>query len=146
VFGAGSVWGSSDGKVFRLDPNTNQITARVPTTAVPIAFGAGSVWAVGDYGTKIVRIDPASNTVAADVHVPGLVSVLTASDSAVWAAEGPSDRPGSHLWKINPATNRVVGQVKLGHSSALDDLAVGDDGSVWVSLFDADLVLRVRPS
>jgi streptogramin lyase len=109
VFGAGSVWGSSDGKIFRLDPAT-------------------------------------SDTIAATIRVPGPASALNGTDSAIWVAEGPPDSPGSHLWKIDPATNRVTGQVKLGRSSALDDVAVSDDGSVWVSLFDTDLVLRIRPA
>jgi streptogramin lyase len=148
VFGAGSVWGSSDDKIFRLDPATNQITARISTAAVPMGFAAGSIWAT-DWtadGAHVVRIDPANNTIAARIRLPGPASALNGTDSAIWVAEGPPDSPGSHLWKIDPATNRVTGQVKLGRSSALDDVAVSDDGSVWVSLFDADLVLRIRPA
>jgi hypothetical protein len=38
-----------------------------------------------------------------------------------------------------------VGQVRLGHSDLMADLSAGSDGSVWVSLFYSDLVLRVRP-
>jgi streptogramin lyase len=147
VFGAGSVWGSSDGKIFRLGPATNQITARISTAAVPMAFAAGSVWAA-DWtadGAHVVRIDPTNDTIAATIRLPGPASALNGTDSAIWVAEGPPDSPGSHLWKIDPATNRVSGQVKLGRSSALDDVAVSDDGSVWASLFDADLVLRIGP-
>lgn len=146
VFGSGSVWGSSDGKVFRLDPATNQITARIATTAVPLAYGAGSVWGITLDATSLVRIDATTNTVAATIHMPQLAAGVTATDTAVWVTQGPPGAPGAELWKIDPATNKVVGHVTLGGSSEIDDQTVSDDGSVWVSLFSANLVLRVRPS
>ena len=146
TFGAGSVWGSSGGQVFRLDPTTNQIVAHISTDAVPLAFGAGSVWALTADSRKLIRIDPAANSVSATINLPTAGCAVTATDSAVWVAEGPPDTPGSHLWKIDPATNQVVGQVKLGLSSSLADVAVGDDGDVWVSAFDSNQVLRIHPT
>lgn len=147
TFGAGSVWGSSGGQVFRLDPTTGKIVAHIPTDAVPVTFGAGSVWGLSADGRKLIRIDPTANSVSATIRLPAAGSSLTAKDSAVWVAEGPPDSPGSHLWKIDPATNRVVGQVKLGgFPSALDDVAVDENGDVWVSEFDTDTVLRIHPT
>jgi streptogramin lyase len=146
VFGSGAVWGSADGKVFRLDPATNQITARIATTAVPLAYGAASVWGITSNAENLVRIDPATNTVAATIHMPGLAAEVVATDKAVWVTQGPPGFPGAELWKIDPATNKVVGHITLGGSSEIDDVVVSDDGSVWVSLFAADLVLRVRPN
>jgi streptogramin lyase len=146
VFGSGAVWGSADGKVFRLDPGTNQITARIATTAVPLAYGAASVWAITPNAENLVRIDPATNTVAATIHMPELAAEVVATDTAVWVSQGPPGAPGAELWKIDPATNKVVGHVTLGGSSEIDDVVASDDGSLWVSLFNADLVLRVRPN
>jgi streptogramin lyase len=146
VFGSGAVWGSADGKVFRLDPNVNQITARIATTAVPTAYGAGSVWGITPNAENLVRIDPATNTVAATIHMPELAAEVVATDTAVWVTQGPPGGAGAELWKIDPATNKVVGHVTLGVSGVIDDVVVSDDGSVWVSLFDANLVLRVRPN
>jgi len=37
--------------------------------------------------------------------------------------------------------------VKLGPAGeTFGDLSAGDDGSVWVSLFESERVLRVRPT
>lgn len=147
TFGAGSVWGSSGGQVFRLDPTTGKIVAHIATDAVPVSFGAGSVWGVSADGRKLIRIDPAANSVSATIRLPAAGSSLTATDSAVWVAEGPPDFPGSHLWKIDSATNRVVGQVKIGgFPSALDGVAVDESGDVWVSEFDTGTVLRIHPT
>jgi virginiamycin B lyase len=145
VFGAGSVWGSSGGQIFRFDPATNTVVSHVSTDGRPMVFSAGSVWVIADNG-KLVRIDPATNSVSATIQLPGDASFMAATDNAVWVAEGPPDSAGSHLWKIDPTTNQVVGQVKLGLASALDDVAVGDDGDVWVAAYDANEVLRIHPT
>jgi DNA-binding beta-propeller fold protein YncE len=144
AFGAGSVWGTSNGKVFRLDASTNRITAQIRSDMSPTAFAAGAVWGLSQDGLNVVRISPATNRVVAAIRLPSAGAVLTASGTGVWVTQGPADNPGSHLWKIDVRTNRVVGQVRLGRWGMLDDVAVGDDGSVWVSLFDADRVLHVR--
>jgi streptogramin lyase len=146
TFGAGSVWGSSGGQVFRLDPATNQITAHVSTDAAPLAFGANSVWGVSADSRKVIRIDPATNSVSATIPLPAQAGVVTATDSAVWVAQGPLDSPGSHLWKIDPTTNRVVGQVKLPLADVLADVTVDDSGDVWVSAFNDQEVLRIHPT
>jgi len=146
AFGAGSVWGSSNGKVFRLDPATNKITARIAADAPFPTFGAGSFWALSTSGRKLVRIDPESNAVSASIRLPGAGGLLAATDSGVWVTEATDEGQGSHLWKIDPATNKVVGQVKLVKKDALGDVSLASDGSVWVSLFYSDLVLRVHPT
>lgn len=146
TFGAGSVWGSSDGQVFRLDPATNQIAAHIATDAVPNTFGAGSVWGLSADSRQVIRIDPAANSVSATIQLPAPGVTVAATDNAVWVAEGPPDSPGSHVWKIDPATNRVVGQVNLGLASSLADVAVGNDGDVWVSAFDSNQVIRIHPT
>lgn len=149
TFGAGSVWGTSDGRVFRLDPTTNQIVAHIVSDAHPIAFGAGSVWGLSTDNSKLIRIDPATNSVSATIKLPTVGGVLTATDSAVWVTQGPPDSFRSLVWKIDPATNRVAGQVKLGLGPVGDllaDIAVGADGDVWVSAFDTGRILRIHPT
>jgi streptogramin lyase len=145
TFGAGSVWGSSNGKVFRLDPATNKITARIAANVPFPRYAADSVWGLTASGKELVRIDPARNVVSASIRLPQAGGEVTATDNAVWVTEAAAAGQGSHLWKIDPVTNKVVGQVRLGHSDLMADLSATSDGSVWVSLFYSDLVLRVRP-
>ena len=94
-----------------------------------------------------MRINPATNRITAAIRLPGWPSAIAAGSRALWVTEGPPDSPGRHVWKINPATNRLVGQVVLPGNlfSALDDVAVAADGSVWVTAFDANTVLRIKP-
>ena len=43
VFGAGGIWGMSNGRVFRLDPATNTVVARIRSNAQPSAYAGGSI-------------------------------------------------------------------------------------------------------
>jgi streptogramin lyase len=151
AFGAGSVWGSSNGQVFRLDPASDHVVAQIATDATPIAFGAGSVWGLSADNSKVIRIDPTTNSVSATIKLPTVGGALAATDGAVWVTQTSPDSNGfgSLLWKIDPTTNQIVGEVKLGLGPVGDllaDVAVGSDGDVWVSGFDTNQVLRIKPT
>jgi DNA-binding beta-propeller fold protein YncE len=147
VYGAGSVWASSNGNVVRIDPGTMRATARVRVDGIPLAFGFGSVWVLTDDVvtgvSNVIRIDGRTNRILATVRLPGEGSTLTAARSGVWVTQGPGDSPGRFLWKLDPGSNTVVEKVLLGPPSALDDVAVAADGSIWVTEFDRDLVIRI---
>jgi len=148
AFGFGSLWGKSGGDIFRLDPATNSIAARIPIAGLAntdpwLAVGAGAVWAA--VGNKVARIDPSTNTVAL-IAVPGTTSFVTAADDAVWVA-GQS-RSGlytySKLWRIDLASNKVTAALALPYGD-VGDIVTGA-GSVWITLFSKDKLLRIQPS
>jgi DNA-binding beta-propeller fold protein YncE len=73
--GAGGIWVASTGthSVFRIDPDTHAIVARIglrtPTDFVSgVSAGPHGVWAVEDH--HIVRIDPADDRVTALIRFP----------------------------------------------------------------------------
>ena len=78
--GAGSIWvlgDASDRRLFRIAPN-GRVTAVVMLPVAPrgIAFAGGSIWVSAPLDDVVVRIDPATNRVAAqfpwDALPPGL--------------------------------------------------------------------------
>jgi streptogramin lyase len=151
VYGAGSLWASSNGRIVRLDPASGKTVGTFPVHAQPFALADGSLWAlendtINDKAT-LVRIDPATGSVVASVDLPDLaLTAAAAPDGTVWVGED-SGLPHPHLWKVDPATNTVAGQVDLGNiTSGVEDITVAPDGTVWASLFDADLVLRIKPT
>jgi streptogramin lyase len=155
VFGLGSLWGISGADVFRLDPATNSISARIAVPglsrfgldgqccAVPAA-GAGAVW-IG-MGKKVVRIDPTTNAVALAIGIPGTATFVAATDDAVWVVgTGPGPGLKTTLWRIDPTANKVVAALSLGTTSQPTDLISGA-GSLWITLFRQDKLLRVVPA
>jgi streptogramin lyase len=151
VFAAGSLWASSNDRIIRLDPSSGKTIERLPVHGRPSAFADGSVWALENDTVNnvahVLRIDPATDSVVANIALPNLAAVVRAApNGTIWVAEN-SGIAHPHLWTIDPASNALAGQVDLGNvTSSIQDLAVATDGTVWVSLFDANLVLRIQPS
>lgn len=134
--------------LFRIDPHTNRVAARIPligSAPAHIAAGGGAVWVVtslnppGQPSSWLVsRIDPGTNQVADTVRgSPGLAEDIAVSGEGVWIANGPQ---GS-VEQIDPATNEIVGSV---HVRTPLSLGVWDS-VVWVavgagSLFRIDFI------
>jgi ABC-type branched-subunit amino acid transport system substrate-binding protein len=142
-----SNFGSDDvvDAVVRVDPTVQSAVAtiRLPRAAPgedytrggAVATGGGFVWAV-DRDGSLARIDPASDTVRSVVR--GIkASAVAFGDSAVWAL-------GERLWRIDPATGRVVATLPLSAPEGLGAIAVGG-GAVWVASWGDGLVWRIEP-
>jgi YVTN family beta-propeller protein len=74
-------------------------------------------------GPGVVRIDPATNTASASVHLDvGNIQSLTAFGGAVWVATS------SGIEKVNPATNTVVAHIATAGDGNI--FATSDEG-LW---------------
>jgi hypothetical protein len=148
ALGDGSVWVGSTlpsappqchvtcGAVARLDPRTGHVTATIPVPKAPraLAYGYGALWAEvevpDDSPALVVKIDPTTNQVVAQVEIPDIIVVgstghprLAVGAAAVWASYGVS------LTKFDPATGQVVGNARLGDS---DRGVIADKSGVWL--------------
>jgi hypothetical protein len=136
--GFGSVWvsDSDNGQILRVDPRTRRVTGRIAGGGeTSLAAGNGAVWAVirasGSLGRPILRIDPRTNKVVARVpqRAPSGDAFagffITVAGSRIWVLSG------SGALLIDPATNRVVREVRLGGSFlVVDALVQGDE--LWL--------------
>jgi hypothetical protein len=91
------------------------------------AFGAGSLWVTDFMGKQVVRIDPERRKVVARIPLGDQPDDIAADDESVWA-RGDLTYPRTRMWRIDPATNRVVTRSD-GGSRWLAEMA---DGNVWV--------------
>jgi hypothetical protein len=143
---------SSAAGLVRIDAASARVVATLPVAAVgPAAVsGAGraaGVWVVCCGGetflgpSRLVRVDPATNRVVAQVLLPGLPDAVGVGVSGVWvrAAAGP-------VWRIDPISNRVVAEVTIPHglSGTQGSVLVGRD-AVWVSDPASRTVVRIDP-
>lgn len=97
--GAGGIWVASTGAhaVFRIDPDTHAIVARIslrtPTDLVSGVFaGENGVWAVEDH--HVVRIDPATDRVTIRIRFPRGTEpkAIASTPTDVWISVGnPKD-------------------------------------------------------
>ena len=101
---------------------------------------------VGDdrLDATVTRIDPETREVVATFPVgePGTVSpeAIAVDDDAFWVADGLNPV----LLEVDVATEEVV--ATPGLRAVATELAVGGDGTVWVTSYDADLVSVLDPS
>jgi hypothetical protein len=138
--------------LVRIDAASARVVATIPVASVgPAAVGdegsAAGVWAVCCGGetflgpSRLVRVDPATNRVAAQVLLDGLPDAVGVGPSGVWVrgAAGP-------VWRIDPASNKVVATVTVPHglSGTRGSVLVGHD-AVWVSDPASRTVVRIDP-
>ncbi len=146
-----SVANSAAGLV-RIDAASARVVATLPVVgvgpaAVSSSGSAAGVWVVCCGGetflgpSRLVRVDPASNRVVAQVLLDGLPDAVGVGPSGVWvrAAAGP-------VWRIDPVSNRVVAKVTIPHglSGTRGSVLVGHD-AVWVSDPASRTVVRIDP-
>jgi Tol biopolymer transport system component len=145
-------------------------TFKVGEDVRSIAYGEGSVWVAtsindGTLGGHIVRIDPTTNEVQAEIPVDAIPSwevgggAMVFADGDLWVA-GDIEKPGAFndpgggadaaVVRIDASTNAVEQTFELGGTSAADLTSL--DGDLWVLLFGDESVnenmevVRVSPS
>jgi hypothetical protein len=106
---------------IHLDGNPGEIVAADEGVWVAI-YG-------GQAGDRVVRIDPATNRIAASVPVQGEPYELAAGEGSVWVT-GNSAESGDVLHRIDPQTNRVVATMAFPRNSTAA-IAAGE-GAAWV--------------
>jgi streptogramin lyase len=135
------VAGRSGGKLMRVDPATDKVTARITLPEDPLALATGpdEVWVATTQGGAI-RIDPASNRVTSVLRgMPqGVAQTVAVGAGGVWLAN-PGDASVDRLDPADPD------QVKVIRVAAATLLAVGE-GEVWAVATNDQGVLRIDPA
>ena len=120
-------------------PGVSTVVAKVKVGGQPcgVVGTPGGIW-VADYaGDRLVRIDPATATVAGRVQGVRRACELTYARGALWV---PS-RTGV-LYRVDPVAGRITARIPV--RGELDDV-VAAAGSVWVAEYTGRQVVRVNP-
>jgi ABC-type transport system substrate-binding protein/tRNA A-37 threonylcarbamoyl transferase component Bud32 len=107
VFAGGNVWaaGSENGRIVRIDPVTNRITAVTPLhgTVTDLAVDRDSVWVSIVPDDVVFRLSPDDGSVLATIPAGGGPSTLSAGDG-VWIA----DAKGHEIVRVSSDGTREV--------------------------------------
>ena len=101
VFAGGNVWaaGSENGRIVRIDPVTNRITAVTPLhgTVTDLAVDRDSVWVSIVPDDVVFRLSPDDGSVLATIPAgDGAVNPVGRGRGVDRRREGARDRPGEH--------------------------------------------------
>ena len=106
--------------VVRIDPRSGTIARRVSVGggAMGVAFGRGGVWALSSAGPTVLELDPQTLAVRKRVSVQMSGPFVGGFAEAWWISAGPSavcvaNQYQNGVTRIDPATTKVVAQVKL---------------------------------
>ena len=134
--GHGAVWvAHGAARVTRIDPASGRVVASIDLPlASAVAVGEGAVWAVSGERGDLVRIDPATNTAVARVHLEPYVCCVAVASDYVWAMN-------RKIWKLSP-DGEILGSQAIEGDGA--NLSVAPD-ALWVAEGTSGKVTRVDP-
>jgi virginiamycin B lyase len=139
-----AVWVTSShvNHVVRLDPATNQlgtiVTINQPCSG--LAAGFGSLWVPSCGGHNLIRVDPHTGKIQAEIPASPADSEggITVGAGGVWMA---TDKKGI-LARIDPQTNKVIAEIAIPSGSFAPAFA---EGAVWITSTEHNLLTRVDP-
>ena len=133
--GFGSIWVPScgDRNLARVDMKTNAVTATIAVGPAEseggIAASENAVWLVTDWSGretqgKLSRIDPATNSVVAQIDVPAGSAAVIYGDGAIWVTTPPKNL----LTRVDAVTNKVTDSIEVGIGPRFETFG---GGAVW---------------
>jgi glutamine cyclotransferase len=139
---------SEDRNLTRLDPETNRVVKEIPIEAHSqygggannVAVGERAVWMLSGDG-NLLKVDPATNEIAAMVSVGDSPSHLAVYGGGVWAMVQVKE---FRLVRVEPRTMHIVASEDIGPIPKIGEggLAAGG-GYVWFSSEEG--LARVSP-
>jgi len=141
------LWVLVPGRLDRIDPVTNAVTASIPLGATSdlyngVTANANGLWAT-DWDTSVVyRADPATLKVVKEIAVGSGPKGVVATDAGVWVA---LTHAGTVV-RIDPTTNKVVATVTVAPTGASGPNWIASGlGSIWVDVPNNATVARISP-
>jgi len=131
------------GTIIRIDLATMSVEPVRRSPVWMIAYGEGALWALTGELDTIEQIDPRTNAVVETIPLGRIGEThgwryrMAVGAGAIWVLAPAS------LWRIDAATKRFVGSVRLDRSEEGSSVAAGD-GAVWVATSEG-ILLRVDP-
>lgn len=142
--GFGSLWvpNCGDSTITRLDLKDGTPQATFPLTIANdeggVAIGAGSFWILTDAKGTLARVDPATNTVVAEIDVaPGSFAVAF-GENAVWVTSSEQHT----LTRVHAQTHVIEATIPVGPKPRF--LTVGE-GGVWTLNQGDGSISRIDP-
>jgi len=148
VSGGGFVWAaqaSADtgaGRVTKIDPASGAVVGSIEVvTACGVSADNTDLWVASPMLSQAVRYDAATLQERAVIPLGADTFEIAIGPEAVWAS---GESGGGRVWRIDPATNKVVASINLSDSTPIGLLTAF--GSVWVGSRGQGVIYRIDPA
>ena len=128
--GDGGAATAQGGRLLRIDPSSNRVTASFPVGDGPqgVAVGSGHVWVASFRDSTLWQLDPKSSGGPTRIAAVGRPYAVTISDGAAYvAATGPGQFTGNVSWFDAVTGDRAGGKEMIACSLA------GGTYGLWVA-------------
>lgn len=134
------------GGIAHIDPASNAVVATLNpgfTQYGNVRVGAGAVWSTDFDHNLVMRIDPKTDDIVAQIAVGQNPEELTVTDDTVWVA----NHRGGSISRIDPATNMVVQTLTIGPQGTGGPKGIViAGGDLWTPVPNLGAVLRIDPA
>ncbi|PZF81188.1 hypothetical protein C1I92_22335 [Jiangella anatolica] len=138
--GFGAIWTCSGTDVVRVDPQSGEVTARLPLNKAfeqgNLATGFDRLWVLIGDGSTLAGVDPASGTVTTTVDLGVRGTDLGVGAAGLWVASKPDDT----VVRVDPDRAEVM--VEVGDIDSPVAVSVTDE--VWIGA--AASTVRLDPA
>lgn len=144
---AGQVWytGNGNGTIGQLDPATGKVIEhRAPSGGDPhtlVIDDAGVIWFTVQSGQRIGRLDTRTGAITEYRTRGNPYGIAIDRTGAIWFCQLAGDRLG----RLDPRTGAIT-ELETGPGSRPRRMAAAPDGSLWVTLYGFNRLIRVDPA
>ena len=103
-----------------------------------LAFSGDSAWLACKEQSRVIRVSTSTGKTTKSLRLDGTPIAVAAGLGSIWAVDN-----GSELYRINPASGKIVKRLYLRAAAAYNVWIGG--GSVWVADDQGAAVIRVSP-
>ncbi len=148
--GYGSVWltKSKSQAVYRIDPSTNKVIARIPVgpdAELGVTAAAGSIWIPDVKEHSVSQIDPKRNAVVRKIPLDlseDAEGSIAVTDDSIWFVSNRGGTDAGTLVRVALETGRMTAEIKIPMRS---HAVLAAFGAIWVTSSGSGLVVRVDP-
>jgi hypothetical protein len=132
-----------DGHLMRFDAGTGRRLAsvRLPFTQPALQLAAREQLIVAA-GGEVAAVDPETAMVLWRTRLGYRIGSVVEADGALWAYGADVGDPGDRVWKLDPATGRVLGRVLLPAFGTMGMAVIGD--RIWVTTANGRVLVMRR--
>lgn len=126
------------GGLSLIDPSTNRVVANgnVANGADRVMRTATSVWLTNYTDNQILRVDPATNSVAATFPFPGPDGIDKDGDTIVVASFD-----GGFVARVSPGSGETLQSIEVGGEPTA--VMSHPDHGLWVAIFDTGEIVQI---
>jgi len=126
------------GGLSLIDPETNRVVANgnIADAATRVMRTSSSVWLTNYSDNQLLRVDPATNTVAATFAFPGPDGIEKDGDTIVVASFD-----GEFVARVDPGSGEILQQVDVGGTPT--EVISHPEHGLWAAVFDTGEIVEI---